>query len=224
MGVPKVTRTRYPPSRSAKPPSRRTRIWGPESTRDSNPLDAEDSKAGVALRKSPGRSPGERSTPAPASRAGLPAYLAGSCAPCCPSRLRGAALAAARSGRTNANCAVGRGPGPRSGRGASRLHGRACRRQLGRPPGGRRRRRQEKAEPPARTRQLRPRLLPPPTAREGGAAAPHLLKVCTGWREPNRRDSRPRRSRAPRPGQEDAPGSWVPAGCRACQPADLSLI
>lgn len=176
----------------------------------------------MAPRKSPSWPPRERSTPAPASRAGLPAYLAGSCAPCCPSLFRGAALAAARSGRTNANCAVGRGPGRRAGRGASRLHGRACRRQLGRPRGGRRRRR-EKAEPPARTRQLRPRRLPPPTARGGRARPPHLLKVCTGWRELNRRDSRPRPSRSRAPGAGGRARQLGALGCRACRPADLAL-
>lgn len=64
---------------------------------------------------------GESQRPSP--RQGSPAYLAESCAPCCPSLRRGAALAAARSGRTEANYAVGRGPGPGSGSLTSRLQG-----------------------------------------------------------------------------------------------------
>ncbi|KAB1260116.1 hypothetical protein Cadr_000025753 [Camelus dromedarius] len=128
---------------------------------------------------------GEPQRPPPCQ--GSPAYLAGSYAPCCPSLRRGAALAAVRSGRTEANYAVGRGPGTGSGSRASRLHGRAGRLQLGR----------KEAEPPARARRLRPRLPPPPTARGGaGPRPPHLLKVCTGRREGNCLASRPRRSRA----------------------------
>lgn len=139
----------------------------------------------------PGRGAPQRPPPGQGSQA----YLAGSCARCCPSSLQGAALAAARSGLTGANYAVDRGPGPGSGRGASLLHSRAGGRQLGREPVGRRWR-PEEAEPPVRARGLRPRLPSPPTAPGGaGPRPPHLLKVCTRWRE-NRRASRPRRSRA----------------------------
>lgn len=135
----------------------------------------------------PGRGEPQRPPPGQCSLA----YLAGSCAPCCPSLLRGAALVAARSGRTEANYAVNRGPRPGSGCGASRLHRQAGGRQLGREPGGRRRLREEEAEPPAPASGLRPHLLPPPTSWGGaGPRPPHLLKVCIGRLEDNRRISR----------------------------------
>lgn len=104
----------------------------------------------MALRKSPSGFPGGRRTPASAARQGSPAYLAGSCARCCPSLRRGAALVTGRSGCPEANYPLGRGPGPGSGSGASRLHGRAGGRQLRRAPAGRRWWREEEAEPPAR--------------------------------------------------------------------------
>lgn len=129
---------------------------------------------------------------------GFPAYLEGSCAPCCPSLRRGAGLAVAPapSGRREASFVLDRGPGPGSGSGASRLHRRAGGLQLGRVLRGKRRQ-QEEAEPQARARRLRPRLPPPPTTPGGaGPRPPHLLKVCSGRREGKRRASRSRRSRA----------------------------
>lgn len=131
---------------------------------------------------------------------GSQAYLAGSCARCCPSLLQGAALAAARSGLTGANYAVGRGPGPGSGRGASLLHSRAGGRQLGREPVGRRWR-PEGAEPAARAPP------PPPVAsnragRGGAAAAASFESLHRVAGEPA---SLPP-SRFPRPGREGARG------------------
>lgn len=222
MGVPKVTRTRYPPSRSAKPPARRTPTWGPGST-GVQPAGRRGFHSGGGSPEVTQLVPRGEEHPSARPRAGLPVYLAGSCAPCCPSLLRGAASAAARSGRTEANCAGGRGPG----RGRAAGH-RGC---TGEPAGGSwgdrgegggggggRRRRSHRPGPASSAlaaRRLQPR------GREG-PRPPHLLKVCTGWREPNRRT--PALTVPARPGQEDAPGSWVPPGCRACRPAGLSLV
>lgn len=72
-GVPKVTRTRYPSSRSAKPRRGRARSRGPGGDGRLQPAARRGLQGGeAALRKSPGGSPGHRRTPAPASRAGLP--------------------------------------------------------------------------------------------------------------------------------------------------------
>lgn len=156
---------------------------------------------------------GEPQRPPPGQ--GSPAYLAGSCARCCPSLGRGAALAAARSGCTEANNAVGRGPGPGSGSGASRLHGRAGGRQLGRAPGGRRwQREEEEAEPTG----LSPPALPPPPAASnragrGGAAAAasfESLDRAAGAEPP----SLPLLA-LPRQGQEDAPAVGCLRGARS---------
>lgn len=72
-GVPKVTRTRYPSSRSAKPSQAARAELGSRRHRRLQPAARRGLQGGgVALRKSPSGSPGERRTPAPASRAGLP--------------------------------------------------------------------------------------------------------------------------------------------------------
>nr|XP_045364111.1 uncharacterized protein LOC123613409 [Camelus bactrianus] len=73
-GVPKVTRTRYPPSRSAKPRRSACLESGFGRHRRLQPVArAEGFKAGgVALWKSTRGSPEERRTPAPASLSGLP--------------------------------------------------------------------------------------------------------------------------------------------------------
>ena len=150
---------------------------------------------------------GRREPQRPPPGQGSPAYLAGSGAPCCPSLRRGAASAAARSGRTEASNAVGRAPGPGSGSGASRLHRRAGGLQLGRAPEGRRRQREE-AEP---TGPSPPAPPPPPAASNqagrGGAAAAasfESLDRAAGAEPP----SLPL-ARLPRPGREDA----LAAGC-----------
>ena len=109
-GVPKVTRTLYPPSRSAKPsrsaraePSvgRHWRLW-PTAPAES----AKGGGGGVALRKSPRGSPEKRRTPAPASRAGrascLPLGLGSD--PSCPQQPVTSASGVTRPGAGTCPC------------------------------------------------------------------------------------------------------------------------
>jgi hypothetical protein len=216
-GVPKVTRTRYPPSRSAKPSARRALSGARGGKGDSSPiLVAGSIGRGVALWESPAdpRRRGE-----PASRAGLRAYLARSCAPCCPSlrRKRGQRR---RAPRLIPRRAGGRGqdgaPGHRRCTGEPAAAAGRAREGSGGSGGCGRRRRSHRPGPagpaPASTAANRAGAGPPP---------PRLLKVCTGRRERLGGASRPSLSRARARKARGAAGCF---GCQVRGVLALSLI
>lgn len=207
------------PERKAQPRGARgAGVRGPGGSGDSSPLRAEGSKRGRRwLSGSHPAGPLRRGGPQrlPPGQ-GSAAYLAGSCAPCCPSLRLGATLAAAR---TEANYAVGLGPGPGSGPGASRLHRRAGGRQLGRAPGARRRL-EEGAEPPAGHG---PAPAPAAANRAGraGPRPPRLLKVRTRGGSGT---AEPPALAAPAPGAGRRAGQLGGLGRPASHPAGLPLI